>query len=314
MPVKIEKTTYGCFGNCLRLYNDFAELYVTLDFGPRVIHYSLLGGPNVMFTNERKVNIKRGGAFDQVFYPGAHWDIYGGNRIWVSPEVMPDTFYPDHEPVDYMVLAGGAAFNCQPQIHNNVQISLEVALDEASSRVELTYDVKNVGSRPRVMAAWSVTAVDAGGFEVIPQPSVAKGVLPNRLISLWDYTDMRDERLHWGSKFIVLRHAREVTRPTKIGSNNVDGWACYFNKGLCFVIRYRHDPQGVYHDFGASYESFANEDYVEMESVGPLREIAPGESAVHRESWDVLPVAKVPDYRSEDELAAFAAEFIHCSR
>jgi len=310
MPVITEKTTYGSFGNCLRIYNGFVELYVTLDFGPRIIHYSLLGGPNVMFTNENKINIKQGKDFDQVFYPGAYWDIYGGNRIWVSPEVMPDTFYPDHEPVQFKICSNGATFVCKPQVYNNVQVSLGVVLDEASSRVYLTFRVKNVGNQPRVMAAWSVTAVDAGGFEVIPQPSVVKGVLPNRHISLWDYTDMNDERLYWGKKFIVLRHASEVTRPTKIGINNVDGWACYINKGLCFVSRYNHELQGVYHDFGASYESFANEHYVEMESVGPLREIAPGQSAVHLENWEVFPVEKAPDYQSEDELAAFVANFI----
>lgn len=310
MAVTTEKTTYGAFGDCLRIFNGVAELYVTLDFGPRILHYSLQGRPNVMFTNEGKINIKRGKDFDRVFYPGAYWDIYGGNRIWVSPEVMPDTFYPDHEPVDYELVPGGARFTCKPQVHNEVRISLTVTLSEESSLVNLTFGVDNTGNRPRVMAAWSVTAVDAGGFEVIPQPSVRKGVLPNRSVSLWDYTDMTDQRLQWGKKFLVLRHDPAVARPTKIGINNVDGWACYFNKGLCFVSRYYHDPEGVYHDFGASYETFANEHYVEMESVGPLREIAPGLSAVHRETWEVFPVDKVPDHRSEDEIAAFAAEFI----
>lgn len=311
MPVKIEKIAYKSpardFGACLRLSNKVAELYVTLDFGPRVIHYSLAGGPNVMFTNDYGVNIKRGEDFDRVFYPGACWDIYGGNRIWASPEVMPDTFYPDHEPVAYEIIDGGAIFTAPPQIHTNVQVSLKAALAEDSSRAYLTFKVRNVGDRPKVMAAWSVTAVDAGGFAVIPQPTIKKGVLPNRLVSLWDYTDMTDERVYWGKKYIVLRQSARVARPIKIGINNVDGWACYFNKGLCFICRYRHDPEGNYHDFGASYESYANEHYLEMESAGPLREIGPGQAAVHREIWELVKVEKAPDPRREDELDAFAA-------
>lgn len=310
MSVSVGKTTYGQFGNCLRIDNGLAELYVTLDFGPRIIHYSLADGANVMFTNEAKINRKRGEDFDRVFYPGAYWDIYGGNRIWVSPEVMPDTFYPDHDPVDYEVIPGGAIFTCKPQIHNNVQVSLQVKLAEDSSGAFLEFCVKNIDRRPRVMAAWSVTAVDGGGFEVIPQPAVKKGVLPNRAVSLWDYTDMNDERVYWGKKYIVLKHDPRIDKPIKIGINNVDGWACYFNKGLCFSCRHRHEASGIYHDFGASYESYANGYYLEMESAGPLREIGPDESAIHQETWGIFAVPKAPDPEDEDELTAFAARFI----
>ena len=310
MSVTILKTTYPNFGNCVRIYNDVAELFVTLDFGPRVIHYSMLGAPNMMFTNERQVNIKRGEDFDRVFYPGASWNIYGGNRLWVSPEVMPDTFYPDHDPVDFGPVPNGAVFTCQPQIHNKVQLSVQVSLDEGSSRAFLAYTVKNTDSIRKSMAAWSVTAVDAGGREIIPQPTVKKGVLPNRLVSLWDYSDMTDPRIYWGKSFIVIKHDPGIAKPVKIGINNVDGWACYINKGQCFVCRYDHDPAGVYHDFGVSYESFANGDYLEMESVGPLRQIAPGKSTIHHEVWDLFCIDRPPDYRSEAEIAAFVDQYL----
>lgn len=305
MSVTIQKITYRSFGDCVRIFNDVAELYVTLDFGPRIIHYSLLDSPNMMFTNERRVNIKQGGDFDEVFYPGAYWNIYGGNRLWVSPEMMPDTFYPDHEPVDFEPVPNGALFTCQPQIHNKVQLSVRVSLDEDSSRAFLAYSVKNVDSVSRLMAAWSVTALDAGGWEIIPQQVVKKGVLPNRMISLWDYSDMSDPRIHWGKRFIVLRHNSDIVNPFKIGINNVEGWACYINKGQCFVCHHDHDSDGVYHDFGASYESFINGDYVEMESTGPLQTIVPGESAIHDEVWDLRAIDSPPDYSNEADITAF---------
>ena len=305
MSVTIQRTTYRNFGNCVKIFNNVAELYVTLDFGPRVIHYSMLDAPNMMFTNERRVNIKQGCDFDQVFYPGAHWNIYGGNRLWVSPEVMPDTFYPDHEPVDFELAANGALFTCQPQIHNKEQLSVRVTLDEVSSQVYLNYSVKNVDSVSRSMAAWSVTALDAGGSEIIPHPAVKKGVLPNRLVSLWDYSDMHDPRVLWGKRFIVVRHDPKIAKPFKVGINNVEGWACYINKGYGFICRYEHNPYGSYHDFGASYESFVNGDYIEMESVGPLQDIAPGKSATHDEVWELAVADTLTDYSCEKEIADF---------
>jgi len=310
MSVNVVETTYRNFGNCVRIHNDVSELFVTLDFGPRIIHYSLLGAPNIMFTNDRQVNIKKGEDFDRTFYPGAYWNIYGGNRLWVSPEVMPDTFYPDHDQVAVRTVPGGAIFTCQPQIHNKVQLSIQVCLEEESSRAFLAYTVKNVDTVPKTMAAWSVTAVDAGGREIIPQPTVKKGVLPNRVVSLWDYSDMNDPRIYWGKDFIIVKHDPAIAKPVKIGINNVDGWACYVNKGQCFVCRYDHDPAGVYHDFGASYESFANGDYLEMESVGPLQQIVPGEAAIHHEVWDLHSIDNPPDYNSEAEIANFVGRYI----
>lgn len=310
MPIHVEKVSYGNFGNCIRIHNDVAELYVTTDFGPRVIHYSLLGAANILFTNDCNVNIKKGEDFDNVFYPGAYWNIYGGNRLWVSPEVMPDTFYPDHDPVEYERISGGAIFTCKPQLHNNVQLSVQVTLDESSSRAFLNYSVKNIDCKPKIMAAWSVTAVDAGGIEIIPQATTKKGVLPNRLVSLWDYSDMTDERIFWGKNYIVITQNPDIAKPTKVGINNVDGWACYLNKGTCFVIRYQHDPKGNYHDFGASYESFANESYLEMESVGALTKANVGQSVTHQEVWEAFLVDSPPNCKCEKEINYFVDKFI----
>ena len=42
--MKIEKTEFGGWANCLRLENEHAELIVTLDVGPRVLCYCHLSG------------------------------------------------------------------------------------------------------------------------------------------------------------------------------------------------------------------------------------------------------------------------------
>ena len=46
--VKIIKTEYLGWTNCVKISNGIVELIVTTDVGPRIIHYGFKGGPNHM--------------------------------------------------------------------------------------------------------------------------------------------------------------------------------------------------------------------------------------------------------------------------
>ena len=312
MPgVKIEKTSHPEYGACIRLSNEKAILYITLDYGPRIIHYSLGDGPNAMFFNRDPDYLKNGEEFDKFFYPGAFWNIYGGNRLWVAPHSFPQAFYPDNGPVDFEIVEGGARFTPQPRTETRVQIRTNVRLDPFSSRVSIDHSVENMSSVPMKMAAWSITSVDGGGLEIIPQAERQTGVLPNRHISLWPYSDMRDARIAWGKRFISLKHDAHAKKQIKIGTNDEEGWACYLNKGQCFLLGYEHDREAEYADFGVSYETFSDDRMVEMETMSPLKLVAPGESVKHGETWRLFPIGEspdvgdMPDVGDEDGMAAF---------
>ena len=42
-----------------------------------------------------------------------------------------------------------------------------------------------------------------------------------------------------------------------------------------------------YYDFGSSCECYCNGDFLELETVGPIEVIEPGESATHTETWEL---------------------------
>ncbi|HWR11816.1 MAG TPA: hypothetical protein VN445_08340 [Rectinemataceae bacterium] len=288
--VKVEEAIHSEYGRCLRISNETATLYVSLDYGPRIIHYALGDGPNVMFFNRDPDYVKRGEDFDDRFYPGAFWNIYGGNRLWVAPHNFPLAFYPDNEPVAFEHIENGARFIPRPRRETGVRVTTEVRLDETSSRVMIRHNIENMGAAPKRMAAWSITSVDAGGLEIIPQTASKTGVLPNRHISLWPYSSMRDARVFWGARHIFLKQDALNESPLKIGINNENGWACYLNKGLCFLVSYRHDPAAEYPDFGVSYETFTDDRMVEMETMSPLKIVPPGESVEQVETWQLCPI------------------------
>ncbi len=77
--------------NCIRLSNGEVEIIVTTDVGPRIIGYSLVGGKNILgWHPDARVETALG-----EFKP------YGGHRLWIAPENMPDSYAPDNAPVEY---------------------------------------------------------------------------------------------------------------------------------------------------------------------------------------------------------------------
>jgi hypothetical protein len=82
----MEKVSYGGWPNCIRIFDKDVELIVTADVGPRVIRYGFIGGQNMF--KEFAEQMGRSGE--------ATWQPRGGHRIWIAPEVVPDTYAADN--------------------------------------------------------------------------------------------------------------------------------------------------------------------------------------------------------------------------
>ena len=89
--VTVEEIEYKGWKHNLRISNGDAELIVTLDVGPRIISYKLKGGKNVF--KEFEEQLGKSGEKD--------WQIRGGTRLWVGPEDVTRTYFPDNGPVKY---------------------------------------------------------------------------------------------------------------------------------------------------------------------------------------------------------------------
>jgi hypothetical protein len=286
----------------LRIANGDAELVVTLDVGPRVISYRLGGGFNVM----KNYDAMMGGTGE------SEWQIRGGHRFWLAPEDLTRTYFPDNRPVAHAELGPTAArFTPPPETEYGIQKEMEVRLAEKGSRVEVKLKVTNIGSAPTELAPWGPTVMAPGGVEIIPlppkrphpgHPSNAKSpadYAPNQELVLWPFFDFADTRWTFGSRYIFLR--QDVNRgPTKIGLAHRTGWVAYLNSGLLFVKRFDYREGAVYPDLGTRYQTFSNEDMLEMETVGELVTLQPGKSAELVESWELF--ANVPPVRTEADV------------
>jgi len=279
--VRIEKVAYGGWANNLRISNGEVELIATLDVGPRIIRYGFVRGENVF--KEYADQLGKSGEKD--------WQIRGGHRLWVAPEDEKRTYFPDNVPVAYEERAGRVLLTPPPEPPWGLQKQIEVQLSPQGTRVEVLHRIRNVGKTATHLAPWALSVMAEGGVEIIPLPpkqSHPQALLPNQVLVLWPYFDFTDPRYTFGQQVILLRQDAKRS-PTKIGLRHTLGWAAYANRGALFIKRFHHLPDRTYPDFGVNYETFTNEDMLEMETLGPLVTLKPGEEVLHTETWELKP-------------------------
>jgi len=298
----VEVIEYRGWKNNLLIANAEAEIVVTLDVGPRVIAYRQPGGFNVM----KNYDAMMGGTGE------AEWQIRGGHRFWLAPEDLTRTYFPDNRPVKWEAIGDLAVrFTPPPEAEYGIQKVMELQLDQRSSRVDVKLKVTNIGSKPTDLAPWGPTVMAPGGVEIIPlpakynhpgHPSRAKSpadYAPNQELVLWPYFDFADARWTFGKKYIFLRQDANKG-PTKIGLAHREGWVAYLNSGVLFVKRFDYREGATYPDLGTRYQTFSNEDMLEMETVGELATLQPGQSAELIESWELF--GNVPPVKTEEDV------------
>ena len=136
-----------------------------------------------------------------------------------------------------------------------------------------------------------------GGVAIFPQPQGnvdSAGLLANRQISIWPYTQLGgDPRLVLRDDCILVK-ATPSLPPIKIGYFNPHGWQAYWIDGLLFVKRYESVMGASYPDGGCNTETYCNDKFIELESLGPLTNLAPGATIVHTETWELYDSLEQP--------------------
>lgn len=303
--IKISKVIDKSFGSCVKMENGLVELMVTTDFGPRVISFSRTGMENMLYQDPDKQ--KLGDPYE--IYEGDQISLYGGHRIWVSPEEVPRCYYPDNHPVTCTEIENGMEFAAPVEKWNNIQKILSITLMEDAPIVKLAHTVKNCGTWDVEFAPWCITMTDKGGKLVIPMPDRKTGYLCNRNISLWDYSAMNDERVYWGKDYITLTQNPGIAQPFKLGINNEAGWGACFNKGQVMIKFFEPVPGGLYPDNGCCFEAYTNDVMLEVESLGEFVCLQPDETVTHEEEWEIYEAPKVPS-NDEEEIRTIMEEYL----
>lgn len=291
------------YGKCLSVSNGVIEAYVTLDMGPRIIKFGYAGGQNIMCSSRTAFEPKEGGVFAEYYGEGKRWENLGGHRIWLSPEAYPQTYYPDMTSVSYEITEHGAVFIPRAETENGVAKTLEIKMDADDANMQVIMRAENISSAPKEFAMWGLTVCNVGGTLVVPMNTNDTGLLSNRIISVWPYTDMSDSRIGWCRKYMTLRQDTSAEEPIKFGFDLNCGTVYYVLGEDIFCKKYDTlHPGASYPDGGCSFETYTNNSMIEVESLGELKTVQPGEISELTESWSLYKKPCEIDFKSDKSI------------
>ena len=289
--VTVEETAFRAWEDCLRLSDGGIELVVTVGLGPRVLYCGYPGGENLFFTDEDREPLLD----DYV--------VHGGHRFWHAPEDVNRTYVPDDDPVEWEETGRGVRLVQPVEASTGIRKRVSFAFAAGEPVVEVTHELENEGVWAVELAPWAISVMRPGGTAVVPlSRGDPESVLPDRSLSLWPYTDLSDERLTFADETTLVDQAADGEGPLKVGASGGDEWAAYVTDGTAFVKEFAYDPAATYPDGGSAVEVYAAVNSLELETLGPLAELSPGESAVHTETWRL--VEGVDDPAGSDSPAA----------
>jgi hypothetical protein len=280
--VILKEITYKNFGKCIELSNDIVDLVTTIEIGPRIIRYGFIGCKNEFCDNSPET----------LKFEGEHWRLIGGHRLWHSPEIVPRTYMPDNDNVYWEKIGNGVRVINKIQKWVQIKKIMDIILSPVDSKVKIIHKLINCNAWPVELAAWALSVMAFGGKEIIPQPKnksdpsdVFKG---STILTLWPFSKMNDPRVYWGDKYIILQLDKKIDSEIKFGISNEEGWAAYINNNHLFVKKYKHKHNARYPDGGVSYETYACDYMLEMESLSPLFILKPDDELVHIEEWEIF--------------------------
>ncbi len=305
LAIEVKEITYKNYGKCVSISNGLIQTLVTVDVGPRIISFQPVKGQEMLYQDLDRRFLWDNQEIKDKYGEDAAFLLYGGHRLKIAPERMPESYQPDNQAVVYTLLSDGVRFSSY-QKNRNIQLSFEIIMSGESQDMMVVHCAQNCTQDVQQVSLWGITALQTGGLLIVPQNE--KNDLfsgPNRTFSLWPYSDLKDPRLWIGNQYMTWEESNANEASFKIGINNQSGWAAYLLNGYAFVNRFVYNHQASYPDHGSSLEIFARNGLLELESLSPFYQLSPQEEVRHVENWSVLPVESFSDRCNEKAIEQF---------
>ena len=268
------------------LENDSLRLEYLQTAGPRVVRFSLQGRANLLAELPEA-------AFET---PIGTYHFRGGHRLWCAPESLTGTYTPDNYGLKVKEFPGGVRLTGLPEPATGIVKMIEIRLSPERAAVTLQHELRNTGLASINLAPWTLTMLRLGGTAILPQPAGnvdAHGLLHNRILALWPYTQINDPRLVLQDDFILI-HATASQLHAKIGYYNPFGWLAYWQEGVLFRKTFGVSANATYPDRGCNAEIYCDNNVIELETLGRLGRLEPGKSFFHTETWEFFDSLEQP--------------------
>jgi hypothetical protein len=277
------RVKYFGYDDCIELKNETTRVVLGHHAGGRVLEYSLNGTNAILLDPEQagwvwdgKTRIgPTGGRFDI----GPENLIPKRNALWLGPwgaEILGP---------------GKARMTSVRDEATGTQLIRDFELDDNSSRLSVAQTITNISDDVTRWCHWSRTFSTGHGICVVPiddRTKFPEGYImygPGRVM---DYRPGDPSIIRDGEYLVV----RDTPLRPKLGMDSYVGWFAYLTTDdLLFVKQYPTFPDRVYNEMaGLTISIWYKEDQMcELEPIGPMEELNPGESASFTETWTLAP-------------------------
>ena len=248
------------------------------------VDYCTTVGPRLIGLHAKQASTELLVQTPDIHWPTPHGEyyLYGGHRIWKAPE---DSFYNCPED-NVTVIAESDKVTLRSGVDaSGLQKEISFCLDE--NRVRLTHQITWHGQVPIELAPWTITQLPLGGVAILPQSELTAGSAPTRSLALWPYASLTDPRLELHDDLILV-HGTADQKYFKAGSYNPFGWAAYLLDNVLFIKRFPVSDFRMLPDMGSNVETFVWDAYLELETLGGLVLLQPGDAVTFDETWEIL--------------------------
>jgi hypothetical protein len=276
--------------------NEHLRVEFLTEGGPRVVGLFMAPSTNNLLAEVPDIKERT---------PYGDFYLYGGHRLWHAPEAFPRSYIPDDAGLELEHLADGVhlwqAETALPVQVTGLQKSVELHLHPDRPALTLDHKLNNKGIWPVTLAPWAITQLRLGGLAIVPQqtePLDPAGLLPNRNLAIWPYTELNDPRLYVRDEYLLVGGKPRLPA-LKIGTMNRQGWLGYLIDDLFFCKTFTPQPELPHPDLGCNTEIYCNDRFIELETLGQLVELDPGQAVIHSETWEIYEWPAVPFISAE---------------
>jgi len=281
--VQVVRTNYHGWADALLLRNATAEAVIVPAIG-RVMQFRFDGEEGPFWENQR--------LFGRLPDPkSGEWANFGGDKTWPAPQadwlkVTPRGWPPptafDSLPVEAKVEGSAVTLISPVDPHYGIRTRRHVELDPAKPIMHITTEYEKVAGEPSRVAVWVITQLrdPVAVYAPVPEGSIfpagysqQSGALP---------LDLQVSR-----GLLSLR--RDPQQSAKVGTDA--GALLWVGEKVMLLIESPRLPGGEYPDAGSSAEVYTNPDpfaYVELELLGPLQTLQPGEKTQRLSNYSLL--------------------------
>ena len=318
-PVAVTRISWHGWPQAVKLSNGVVDAVVVPQIG-RIMAFEFTRHPE---TNPLYENPDWMPAKNHTPKPG-EWANYGGDKVWPAPQSdwprfigrdwPPDRAF-DGLPETVLFLPNGVRLSSPVSNEFGLRIERTITLRPGEPCLYLTQTLAQTlpGAAPdHLLAVWAITQISGDGLFILPLPSLSAArntPFPTGYQALssppitppfWRAVTVQGRR--------VLLGQRDPASSHKVATKARNGWLVHISEaGIVFAEHSAVASGGVYPDNNSPGEVYSNagaSNYLEMESLGPLAQVRPGQSVTTRIVWRL---SRLPAAPADDMEAASAA-------